>query len=177
MTKEEILRVALIDNYSEGKGRERLGRLKATIESFPASVQTFQYNDIPIGKMGGGEFDCLILSGSDLNVSNPKHSQKMDAEINLLKRIQIPILAICFGLHLAVYAFEGTVERNDNSGEFCLPYGKEILIEVPHDSDRLICFPKVNVNVNHKDYVPPDDQSLLRSFEVRSRKTGSNLYS
>jgi len=171
MSEQEIPRAALINNYPEGKGSERLRRLKASIESFPATVQTFRYNDIPMDKVRGGEFDCLILSGSNLNVSNLTDRKKMDSEINQLKEIEIPVLAICFGLHLAVHAYGGRIERNDNSGEFCTPYGKEIVIEIQYDPERLICCPKVHVNVNHKDYVPPDDPQLLKSFQVRSVST------
>jgi GMP synthase-like glutamine amidotransferase len=170
MSEEQIPRAALINNYSETKGSERLRRLKASIELFPAIVQTFLYNDIPMEKLRRKEFDCLILSGSDLNVSNLTDRQKMDAEINQLKEIEIPVLAICFGLHLAVYAYGGKIERNESSDEFCIPYGKEIAIEIQNDPDGLICCPKaqVQVNVNHKDYVSPDDPQLLKSFEVRS---------
>ncbi len=116
MNKQEIPRAALINNYSEGIGSERLRRLKASIESFPATVQTFLYNDVPVDEVRGGEFDCLILSGSDLNVSKRKEREKMDAEIKQLKEIEIPVLAICFGLHLAVYAYGGKIERNEGSG-------------------------------------------------------------
>jgi anthranilate/para-aminobenzoate synthase component II len=54
---------------------------------------------------------------------------------------------------------------------FAPPNGKEIVIEIQHDPERLICCPKVHVNVNHKDYVPPDDPQLLKSFQVCSVST------
>jgi anthranilate/para-aminobenzoate synthase component II len=171
MSEQQIPRVVLINNYSEGKGSERLRRLEESIASFSATVQTFPYNDIPIDKVRGREFDCLVLSGSNLNVSNFTDRKKMVAEINLLKEIEIPVLAICFGLHLAVCAYGGKIERNESSGEFCLPHGKEIAIEIQNDPGRLICCPKVQVNVNHKDYVSPGDPQLLRSFEVSSLST------
>ena len=171
MNEQQIPRVVLINNYSKGNGSERLRRLQESIASFSATVQTFPYNDIPIDKVRGRKFDCLVLSGSNLNVSNITDSEKMVAEINLLKEIEIPVLAICFGLHLTVYAYGGKIERNESSGEFCSPYGKEITIEIQNDPERLICCPKVQVNVNHRDYVSPDDPQLLKSFQVCSVST------
>jgi anthranilate/para-aminobenzoate synthase component II len=69
-----------------------------------------------------------------------------------------------------VHAYGGNIERNENSGEFFLRTGKEIAIEIQTDPEGLICCPnvQVQVNVNHKDYVSPDDPQLLKSFEVRS---------
>lgn len=168
MSEQQVLQAALINNYSGTSGENRLRRLKTSIESFSAAVQTFLYNEMD--KVRAGEFDCLILSGSNLNVSILKERERMDDEINLLKEIEIPVLAICFGLHLAVYAYGGTIERNEDSGEFSSPPGKEIAIEIQTDPERLICCPnvQVQVNVNHKDYVSPDDPQLLKSFEVRS---------
>ena len=173
MREQQILRTALINNYPEGKGMERLKRLKESIESFPATVETFPYNDIPMDKLRRREFDCLILSGSNLNVSDLTDRQKTEAEMSLLKEIEIPVLAICFGLHLAVYAYGGRIERNESSGEFSSTDGREITIEIQNDPDRLISCNEgqVQVNVNHKDYAIPDDPQLLKLFEVRSVST------
>ena len=174
MSEQHVLQAALINNFFGTAGKDRLRRLRTSIESFPATVHTFLYSEME--KVREGEFDCMILSGSNLNVSNPKEREKMDDEINLIKEIEIPVLAICFGLHLAVHAYEGNIERNENSGEFSLPTGKEIAIEIQTDPEELICCSnvQVQVNVNHKDYVSPDDpqySSLSRFVQLVSIMT------
>jgi len=174
MDNQQIIRVLLINNYSKGRGEERLKRLQESMKSFYSVVQIFYYDKIPVSQVKAGDFDCLVLSGSDLNVSDKSDREKMTTEINLLKEIKIPVLAICFGFHLLVYAYGGKIERNKNSGEFgesFFPFGKEILIDIKDDPNKLICCSKIAVNVNHKDYVLPNDPQLNKSFEIYSVST------
>ena len=158
------MKVALINNYSEGFGEERIRRLKRILSSFPATFDVIQYHELPVRRRTNRDFDCLVLSGSNMNISNAGHRRKMEAEIRLTRDIEIPVLAICFGLQLTAHAFGAKVKRNENSGE----WDKDITISILNDPEKLIGLSRVTVNVKHKDYVRPDDQELLKSFEVRA---------
>jgi len=163
-THRNGIKVALINNYSEGSGLERIPRLKHIFKLFPATFDEIQYHDLPVSERLNQEYDCVILSGSVMNISKPDHRQKMEAEIRLIRDIKIPVLGICFGLHLAAHAFGAKVEYNENSKE----RNTEIPIDIKNDPEKLIGVDRHTVNVWHKDYISPSDQKFLKLFEVRA---------
>jgi len=162
------VKVALINNYSVGKGKERISRLTKILSTFPITLEIFSYQEIPVRRLMDGNFDCLILSGSGMNISDPDDRRKMGVEIRLIRDVEIPILGICFGLQLAAHAFGATIRRNEKSGEWGTDIGKEIDISIMNDPEKIIGLSSVPVNVRHRDYVRPNDPEFLKSFEVRA---------
>ena len=169
------MKVALINNYSVGKGKERIGRLTNILSTFPITLEIFPYHEIPVRRLMDGDFDCLILSGSGMNISDPEDRRKMDAEIKLVRDIEIPVLAICFGLQLAAHAFGAKVGRNEKSEEWGAEIGKEIDISILNDPEKIIGLSSVPVNVKHRDYVSPSDQEFIKSFEVYAISVDGDL--
>jgi len=158
------MRVALINNYPDGHGEERIRRLSETIQSCGARLETFHFDAIPEGRLERGDFDCLVLSGSNLDVTNPEDLKLYAAEVELIRKTRLPVLAICYGHQLAAHAYGASVGRNVNTGE----WGNDIELNVQGDVENILGAPRVWVNVKHKDFVASDDPQFLKSFEVRA---------
>jgi len=173
-----VLKVGLINNSLQGSPLKRLARIQDILRSFPADVEVFQFSALPMERMmAGNEFDCLVLAGSELNVSQGA-AEQMAHEVRLIREARSPILAICYGHQLVLHAFGAKVLRNEGSGEFNAPVGKDIRITVDIDPEGLIGSKRPQVNVSHKDYVPPEDPVFSGAFELRAvSRDGKRCYS
>lgn len=177
MSPRPKLKVGLVNNSQQGAPLKRLARIQAILGSFPADVETFPFSALPMERLLGNEFDCLLLAGSELNVSQGAAGMMGD-EVRLIKETKLPLLAICYGHQLVLHAFGAKVLRNEGSGEFNSPEGKDIRITVEIDPEGLIGSKRPQVNVSHKDYVPPEDPVLTTTFELRGiSKDGKRTYS
>ncbi|MCU0798170.1 MAG: gamma-glutamyl-gamma-aminobutyrate hydrolase family protein [Candidatus Thermoplasmatota archaeon] len=172
-------KVLLIDNTvkEEGKKNHRIKRLEDTLRSYPVKVVTIRYEDLPGIRTIEKGFDRMVLSGSGMNISDPMDRGKVGMEIDLVRDSPLPILGICFGFHLVLYAFGCKVMRNPDSTEFLLPNGRDITVHVDGDEGGIMGNGEHPVNVSHRDYVPPDDPVLIRDFSVRSvSRDGGSSY-
>ncbi len=158
--------IYIINNYPNHYTPERVIRLKYLVRlNFPnIRIKTVHYSMIDRKKLG--ESIGLILSGSSYNVSDfsTNHSLKQgfEEETKLIRsEYNKPILAICFGHQLAAYAFEGKVERMDY-----LPVSNNVIKLDLNAPDDIIPYNNILVNLNHSDYVLPDDEKLQKHFKV-----------
>lgn len=170
--------VLLIDNtVNDGNKNRRIASLERIISPYSSNITTLRYEDLRKVMKKEDGFDCLVLSGSSMNISDPNDREKVRSGIELVQGTDLPVLGICFGFHIALYAYGCKVMRNPKSTEFLLPNGKDITIHVHGDDEGMMGEGDHLVNVSHRDYVPPEDPVLLKEFHVRSvSKDGEFTY-
>jgi GMP synthase-like glutamine amidotransferase len=162
--------IYIIDNYSANFQTDRIINLleifREKIPKFRVKVIHYSQVDLEILKNCTG----IILTGSEINVSefytNKVLRKKFKFVIKLIKKAKnIPILAICYGHHLTGFAFKGKVYRMD------LPHdGGRIIPLVLNKSDSLIPHKKLLVDIQHRDYILPDDLNVNKKFEILATK-------
>jgi len=159
-------RICLIDNYSSSFQTERIERIVNIIQEKNLNIElktiTYSQIDFKLLKTSIG----LILSGSNLNVSefyNDKDlEKKFKSELKLIQKAkQKPILAICYGLHLTAFAFKGKIQRMKISSR-----DSRIISISLKKTDELIPYSKIPVNIHHRDYISPDDPSIEKNFDI-----------
>ncbi|MFX1488940.1 MAG: hypothetical protein ACFFBI_07325 [Promethearchaeota archaeon] len=167
--REEKKEIALIDNYPIGFPTDRISRIESIINESLANVKvkTIHFSKLNLKDLE----DCIgaILSGSNLNVSDFYHNDKLvnyfDPEIELVKCIdQIPILGICFGFHMIAYAFEGQVCRMRIPGQL----NGRIIFILLKKTDDLITKKNIPVDVFHRDFISPNNSEIQNSFEINA---------
>jgi len=119
--------IYIIDNFSVDFQTDRQKNLMEIFrQKIPqCSVKVIHYSrvDMEILKSSKG----IILTGSEINVSefygNKVLRKKFKSVLKLIKKAKnIPILAICYGLHLTGFAFNGKIYR----------------MNIPYDGGRII---------------------------------------
>ncbi|MFX1409464.1 MAG: hypothetical protein ACFFA6_03870 [Promethearchaeota archaeon] len=167
--KEEKKMIVLIDNYPIGFPTDRISRIESIVNE---SIANVKIKTIHFSKLNFKDVeDCIgiILSGSSLNVSDFYYNDKLikyfDQEIELIRSIKhIPILGICFGLHIIAYTFNGQVCRMRIPG---LLSGR-ILFILLNKIDDLITKKNIPVDVFHRDFISPHDSKIQNSFDIAS---------
>ncbi|TFF99740.1 MAG: hypothetical protein EU541_04205 [Promethearchaeota archaeon] len=157
----------IINNYpNKHYTPERIVRLKYLIRlNFPnIRIKSIHFTELE--KLNLQNSIGIILSGSSFNVSDFSHNQglkkKFEREINLIRNgYTKPILGICFGHQLTAYAFNGEVRRMDYK-----PVSNNVVKIDLKSSDFIIPYKNVLVNLNHSDYVPPEDGKLQKQFII-----------
>ncbi len=162
--------IYIIDNFSVNFQTDRL---RSLVEIFSqkipdTSVKVIHYSQVnmDILKSSSG----IILTGSEINVSefydNKTLRNKFKLVLKLIKKAKnIPILAICFGFHLTGFAFNGKVYRMSNPHD-----GGRIIPLLLNKTDKLIGHKKICVDIQHRDFIPPDDRQILKKFEIITTK-------
>jgi len=159
-------KICLIDNYSSSFQTERIERIVNIIQEKNPNIElkTVPYSqiDFKLLKTSIG----LILSGSNLNVSefynNKDFEQKFRLELKLIQKAkQKPILAICYGFHLTAFAFKGKIQRIKIPSR-----GSKIISISLKKADELIPYSKIPVNIHHRDYISPDDSNIQKNFDI-----------
>ena len=162
--------IYIIDNYSVNF---RTDRIKNLVELFTQKipkikVKVIHYSqvDMKILRSSIG----IILTGSEINVSefngNKILQNKFKLVLKLIKKAKnIPILAICYGLHLTGFAFNAKVYRMN------IPHdGGRIIPLLIDKTDKLIPHKKIYVDIQHRDFIPPDDLKIQKKFEIIATK-------
>jgi len=172
-----IPNVLLIDNTLRKGGSKtpRVLRLEKILRSFPSKVRTIHFPELSVKTFKDEMTDRIVLSGSDLNISKPLEREKVAAEIDIIRDTELPVLGICFGFHVILHSFGCTVKRNESSGEFHIPDGRNIIIHVRDDDGGIIGNGPHHVNVCHRDFVSPEDPILHREFTVHSESRDGDL--
>ena len=162
--------IYIIDNYSVNFKTDRLRNLveifRQKITKFRVKVIHYSQVDMEILKSISG----IILTGSEINVSdfygNKVLRKKFKSVLKLIEKAKnIPILAICYGLHLTGFAFNGKVYRMN------IPHDGGIIIPLLlNKTDKLIQHKKIFVDIQHRDFIPPDDLKIQKKFEIIATK-------
>lgn len=126
--------LAIIDNYEFGMPalrktgfNEAFKNIKPRISwEFIRWEQIYTLNPSEIEQ----RYDKLILSGSNLNMSERRVYDSMKPLLRTLKKLDLPILGICFGLHMIARAFGfKIIKMRDPDAEW------EKVINLPVDSE------------------------------------------
>jgi GMP synthase-like glutamine amidotransferase len=161
--------IYIIDNYSVNFQTDRIKNLveifRQNIPKIGIKVIHYSQVDIKILKSSSG----IILTGSEINVSefygNKVLRKNFNPVLNLIKKAKnIPILAICYGLHLTGFAFNGKVYRMN------IPHdGGRIIPLLLNKTDELIPHKKIYVDIQHRDFIP-DNLKIQKKFEIMATK-------
>lgn len=166
----------VINNRPVGSRADRVSRIVEIAEKFPATptVEVVHFRDL--GDDLPSDTRAVILSGSSYNSSEFEregtrtHSETrggkdFHSEMGTIRKASAPILATCFGHTLVAKAFGGEVRRNVHSSE----WNRAIRISVDRGDEFLAG--EYVVDVNHRDYVPPNDERIAEHFHIQSVST------
>ncbi len=162
--------IALIDNFSINFLTDRIERIKNIVQD---NFENVELKIIHYSKLDHGELEGIsgyILSGSDSNVSEFSSNNNLKEEYQEVVKLiqmenQLPIFSICFGHQLTAYAFGGKVLRMSGT------YKGSRNISVSLDKiDEIIPYTEILVNIQHLDYVKPNDPNIQKEFNITSVK-------
>jgi len=162
--------IYIIDNYSVNFKTDRLRNLVEIFrQKIPiVDVKVIHYSQVNIGLLKSSI--GIILTGSKLNVSefynNKLLRNQFKSILQLIEKARdIPILAICYGLHLTGFAFKGKINR------LSIPHiGGRIISLSLKNSDELIPYKQIMVDIQHRDYISPDDANIKIHFDIMATK-------
>ncbi|MCK4285687.1 MAG: gamma-glutamyl-gamma-aminobutyrate hydrolase family protein [Candidatus Lokiarchaeota archaeon] len=162
--------IYIIDNFSVDFQTDRQKNLVEIFrQKIPqCSVKVIHYSQVGIEILKSCK--GIILTGSEINVSefygNKVLRKKFKSVLKIIKKAKnIPILAICYGFHLTGFAFNGKVYRMN------IPHdGGRIIPLVLNKTDELILHNEITVDIQHRDYILPDDVRIQRRFEILATK-------
>jgi GMP synthase (glutamine-hydrolysing) len=168
LENEKKNQILLIDNYSRGLPTDRISRIETIINNCIAEVDLKTIHFTQFKKEMAENYIGIILSGSELNVSsfyyNERLKKKFDNQLELIQQTdQIPILALCFGIHLVAYAFGAQICRMRLFG-----LGGRIIFILLNKTDELITQKNIPVNVHHLDFISPNDCKIQKNFDIIS---------
>lgn len=110
--------------------------------------------------------DGIILSGSELNLSELETVKKMKNVIRLIREFKNPILGICFGIQLIGNCFGHKIDYlDDRNAEWQKPLSLDLLIPF-----ELINGMNVTVDVTHQQEIKytPDFEKEFRIYASSS---------
>jgi GMP synthase-like glutamine amidotransferase len=160
--------ILLVDNYLKGFPTDRITRLETIIRDSIANVKSKTVHYTKFNSKIAENSIGVILSGSNMNVSdfyfNNKLKRKFIPQLEFFKEDHdIPVLALCFGLHLVAYAWGIQVCR------IRIPsFGGRIIFILLDKTDDIVPAQNIPVNAHHRDFISPNDCILRNEFDILS---------
>jgi GMP synthase-like glutamine amidotransferase len=99
---------SLVVNCSLGR-RAKLAELVRAVEKF-SECRSAQFGDIDANYEVGKDIDTVILSGSKARIVDESQRNKFKHVSDLIKRLDLPLLGICYGHQLLCTSFGCEVE-------------------------------------------------------------------
>lgn len=162
--------IYIIDNYSSKANNGRVTHLQEIFrEKIPhINARIIHYSQVSLELLNSGI--GIILTGSKINVSefstNSILRNNYDLVLKLIEKAKnVPILAICYGLHLTGFVFNAKIQRMNISHS-----GGRIISLSLKNSDELIPYKQIMVDVQHRDYISPDDTNIRKKFDIIATK-------
>ncbi|MDI6690004.1 MAG: gamma-glutamyl-gamma-aminobutyrate hydrolase family protein [Actinomycetota bacterium] len=148
----------IINNYLNSREVREL----AQVVGIFCDYEIWSYGEIDVEYKLKGNIGAVILSGSEARIVETQHVAKFNHVANLIRRIEIPLLGICFGhqlMCLALGAEVGALERVVDKFEFVRIIGRNDLFKgfkagqsIPlaewhHDYVKKDSLPKANLRL------------------------------
>lgn len=97
--------ILIINNYPSKNDLYKIDQIKEALLKFGKSdTAVWRYsevNDQPLAE----DIEAIILSGSNRHLSEAKHLAEYRSEIAFVRKVNVPVLGICFGHQLVGVAF------------------------------------------------------------------------
>ncbi|MHA2007813.1 MAG: glutamine amidotransferase-related protein [Promethearchaeota archaeon] len=162
--------IYIIDNYSTNSNNGRITHLQEIFsEKIPnTKVKIIHYSEVSLDLLKSSY--GIILTGSKLNVSEFNSNSVLRNNFNMILKLieranNVPILAICFGLHLSGFVFNAKIQRMNITR-----VGGEIISLSLKNTDELIPYKQITVGIQHRDYISPNDVNIRKKFEIIATK-------
>lgn len=141
------MKTLLVNCYSNSS---EIRELNDALNKFTACV-TVPYTKIQKDYQMSEGIGAVVISGSDMRITNPEDKAKFDGVVHLIQNCSVPLLGVCFGHQLLCSAFGA------KTGSLTQPViDKFEDVNVIQTGDILSRFRRgqtVPLAQNHKDYV------------------------
>lgn len=98
------MKIVVVNNYKEPNQTERA--VQNIEKSAGQSVEKIDYTEPDLySRVVGSGPDLVILTGSSALLSKPRTREQFEAEMDLVRRANFPILGICYGHQIIGSAF------------------------------------------------------------------------
>lgn len=153
--------ILIIDNYRNGNP-EKIAQIKrALAQAGETKVKILPYS-APLDEKVPADTEAIILSGSEVYLSDSTECDKYGAEMRLVRNTRLPVLGICFGHQLIGKAFGSNLKKGDT----LIDYFEDMEIVEPN---TILSSSEAKENLklqeNHKDFL----EALPKGFVLLAR--------
>jgi len=161
--------ILIINNYYKKRNLNKVDQIASALKQIGETKHViWGFSEIDNKKIPDN-LEAVILSGSAARLKNQVVGPDYTIEIEFLKKIQVPILGICFGHQLIAKAFGSKIESlehpSTNFQKITIVEPDEIFSSWKAGDEILVC-------QHHQDYIanPPEGFICLAVSHTQSRK-------